>query len=173
MQDQGTRLFQQKEYEAAARLFHQAQAAYEADGQPDMAAEMQVNLGLIHRALGEHQQALDLMQAALRTFQSAADRRRVAMVMGNMGGVYAATGDREQAYNCYRQAADLFDELGEKKLHGETLVAIADLQVRDRKLMSGAATYEAGLSELDTLTPSQKILKGLIGIRNRFTGGKS
>lgn len=172
LQNQGIKLFQQKDYEAAARLFQQAQDAYETEHQPDMVAEMQVNIGLVHCVLGENQQALELMQRALSFFQEANDPIRAAKVLGNLGRVYAALGDKEQAYNSYRQAADIFDEQGEKKLYGETLVAMGDLQVRDGKLMVGAATYEAGLEQLDDLSASQKVLKGLLGIRNRLTGGK-
>lgn len=171
LQAQGVKLFGQKEYEAAARVFSQALEQYQAEGQSSLAAEMQVNLGLVHRALGEQQQALDAMQEALHTFESAGDRLHTAMTLGNIGGVYAALGDKEQAYNCYRNAADLFDELGEKKLHGETLVAMASLQMRDGKISASAATYEVGLSELGELSTSQKMLKGLIGIRNKLTGG--
>jgi tetratricopeptide (TPR) repeat protein len=170
LQDQGVKLYLQQDYEAAARVFQQAREAYEAEGQLDMAAEMQTNSGLVHRALGEHQQALDVMQAALHVFQERGDALRAAQVMGNLGGVYIELGDREQAYNCYRQAADAFEELGEKKLYGETMIAMAKLQVRDGKIWDGAATYEVGLEQLDTLTPSQRILKNLIGIRNRLTG---
>jgi len=171
LQEQGVKLFGQKEYEAAARTFSQAMQQYEADGNKPLAAEMQVNLGLVHRALGEHQQALDVMQEALHTFQSSDDKLHTAMTLGNIGGVYSALGDKEQAYNCYRNAADLFDELGEKKLHGETMVAMASMQVRDGKLSVGAATYEVGLSEIDDLTAGQKVLKGLIGVRKKFLGG--
>ncbi|MGQ9889899.1 MAG: tetratricopeptide repeat protein [Aggregatilineales bacterium] len=171
LQEKGIKLFQQKDYEAAARLFQQAQEVYEAEGRADMVAEMQTNIGLVHRALGENQQALDLMQAALRTFQDSGDTRRAAMVLGNMGGVYAALDDKEQAYQCYRQAADIFEALGEKKLYGETLIAMGDLQFRDGKVMAGAATYEVGLEQLDELSASQKIIKGLLGIRNRLMGG--
>ncbi len=170
-QAQGVKLFQQQDYEESARLFRQAEEAYEAEGQADMVAEMQVNLGLVHRALGENQQALDVMQQALHTFESLQDGRRTAMVLGNLGGVYAALGDREQAYNCYRQAADIFEELGEKKLYGETLVAMGDLQVREGKIMRGAATYEVGLENLDELSASQKVIKGLLGFRNKLGGG--
>jgi tetratricopeptide (TPR) repeat protein len=170
-QDEGVKLFQQKDYEAAARLFQQALEAYEADGDVVMVAEMQTNIGLVHRSLGENQQALDAMQNALRSFQDRGDARRSAMVLGNMGGVYAALGDREQAYNCYRQAADIFQEIGEKKLYGETLIAMGDLQVRDGKVMAGAATYEVGLENVDDLSASQKIIKGLLGVRNKLIGG--
>ncbi|MEP7293788.1 MAG: tetratricopeptide repeat protein [Chloroflexota bacterium] len=171
LQSQGVKLFGQKEYEEAARVFAQALEQYQADGQPSLAAEMQVNLGLVHRALGEHQQALDVMQEALHTFESSNDRLHTAMMLGNIGGVYSALGDKEQAYNCYRNAADLFQELGETKHHGETLVALASLQMRDGKISAGSSTYEVGLSELGDLTTSQKVLKGLLGIRNKLTGG--
>jgi tetratricopeptide (TPR) repeat protein len=170
-QKQGVKLFQQQDYEAAARIFQQAQEAYETEGKRDMVAEMQTNLGLVHRSLGENQQALETMQSALHTFQALGDARRSAMVLGNLGGVYAALSDREQAYNCYRQAADIFQELGEKKLYGETLIAMGDLQVRDGKVMAGAATYEVGLENIDDLSASQKIIKGLLGVRNKLTGG--
>jgi tetratricopeptide (TPR) repeat protein len=171
LQNQGIKLFQQKDYEAAARVFQQAQEAYQADQDSIMVAEMQTNIGLIHCILGENQQALDLMQSALMAFQEKQDGLRAAKALGNMGRVYAALSDREQAFNCYRQAADLFEELGEKKLYGETLIAMGDLQVKDGKLMAGAATYEVGLENLDNLNASQKMLKGLLGIRNKLTGG--
>ncbi|MDX1994460.1 MAG: tetratricopeptide repeat protein [bacterium] len=170
LQDQGIKLYEQQDYEAAARAFQQAQESYQAGGQGDMAAEMQANIGLVHRALGEHQLALDAMQAALRTFQERGDTLRTAQVLGNLGGVYLELGDREQAYNCYRQAADAFQELGEKKLYGETLIAMGRLQVREGKIWQGAATYEIGLEQLDKLSTTQKVLKSLINIKNRLGG---
>jgi tetratricopeptide (TPR) repeat protein len=171
-QDQGVKLFKQKEYEASAAAFGQARDAYNADGQRDMAAEMMTNIGLVQRALGENQQALDTMNNALTVFQEQGDVLRAAKVLGNMGGVYMALGDREQAYTAYRQAADVFQELGEKALHGETLLAMSQLQMKEGKINAAAATYEAGLSEIGELSASQKLLKGLIGVRNRLSGAK-
>ncbi len=173
LQEQGIKLYEQKDYEAAARVFQQAIEAYQEAGQMDMVAEMQTNIGLVHRALGEYQQALDMMQLALSTFQEQGDQLRVAQVTGNIGGVYIELNDKEQAYNCYRQAADTFQDLGEMRMYGETLIAMARLQVRDGKLWEGAATYEIGLDQLDHLTASQKILRSLIGVKNRLTGTKS
>ncbi|GAB4509613.1 MAG: hypothetical protein OHK0046_04930 [Anaerolineae bacterium] len=170
LQEKGIKLYQQKDYEAAARIFQQAQEAYLAENEPDMAAEMQTNIGLVHRALGEHQQALDIMQEALRTFQERGDSLRAAQVLGNLGGVYIELGDKEQAYNCYRQAADTFQDLGERKLYGETMIAMARMQMRDGKIWMGAATYEVGLENLDHLSASQRVLRSLFNIRNRLSG---
>ena len=111
------------------------------------------------------------MQEALHSFQSNEDKRRTAMVLGNIGGVYVALSDKEQAYNCYRQAADIFEDIGEKQLYGKTLIAMGDLQVRDGNVMRGAATYEVGLENLDQLSTSQKVIKGLLGFRNKLVGG--
>ncbi len=171
LQDQGIKQFRQRDYEAAGRTFQQALEAYEADGKQDMVAEMQTNIGLVHRSLGENQQALDVMQLALQAFQESDDKLRLAKVLGNMGGVYVALGDKEQAYNCYRQAADIFQDLGEKSLYGETLIAMGDLQMKDGKIMAGASTYEVGLDQLDSLNASQKVIKGLMGIRSKLMGG--
>ncbi len=172
LQAQGIKLFQRKDYEAAARVFHEAKAAYEAEGKPDLAAEMQVNIGLVHTSIGEHQQALDAMQAALPAFQEIEDQRRIAMVLGNMGRVYVALNDHEQAYTCYRTAADIFGALGEKQLYGETLRAIGALQLKEGKFGAGAATYQASLDDQDSLTPAQKVIRGLSGVVSRLTGGQ-
>lgn len=173
LQAQGTKLFRDKDFEEAARLFHQAKAAYEAEGKADLAAEMQVNIGLVHTSLGEHQQALEAMQAALPVFQQAPDQKRLAMVLGNLGRVYVALNDREQAHASYRAAADIFEALGEKALRAETMVAIGALQIKEGKLGAGAASYQAGLDELDQLNPSQRIIKGLSSVVTRLTGGSS
>jgi tetratricopeptide (TPR) repeat protein len=175
LQDQGVKLYNQQDYEAATKVFQQAKSAYEDQGDVAMAAEMQTNIGLVHRALGEHQQALDAMQAALHIFQEENEQLRAAQVLGNMGGVYMEIDDKEQAHTCYRQAADTFDDLGETKLYGETMLAIARLQFKDGKIWPAAATYEVGLENLDKLSFGQKVLKRLIGVRNRLSGaaGKS
>lgn len=167
LQDKGVAAYQKKNYEQAVQLFNQASQAYEAAGAKDKAVEMQVNIGLVHRALGENQQALDIMTAALPVFQEMGDSLRAAQVLGNMGGVYAALGDHEQAYTCYMQAADTFEELGEKKMHADTMIAMSTLQVKERKFMAGAQTYEEAFKNLDKLTPQQRVLRWAMRRRNQ------
>lgn len=167
LQDKGIAAYQKKNYEQAVQFFNQAQAAYEQAGTRDKAVEMQVNIGLVHRALGENQQALDIMTGALSVFQEMGDALRAAQVLGNMGGVYAALGDHEQAYNCYIQAADTFQELGEKKMHADTLIAISTLQVKERKFIAGADTYEEGMKGLEKLSPQQRVLRWAMRRRNQ------
>lgn len=161
LQAQGIKLYSQHDYEAAGRTFQEARDAYGEAGQDDMVAEMKVNIGLVHRALGENQQALELMQDALRTFQEMEDAKRSAQVLGNLGGVYLALHDKEQALNAYREAADIFLELDETQLYSETMMAMGGLQLRDGKVFMAAAMYRVGLESLEDLTPRQKIMKRL------------
>jgi len=159
LKEQGIALFQENDYEAAAKVFNEAQAAYEESDQPDMAAEMMVNIGLVHAKLEEPQQALELMGAALRKFEEIDDAFRAAQVMGNMGGVYEAIDERENAQRHYRQAADTFRDLGEEKLYSETLMAIGALQLRSGELFKGAATYQVALEQREDLNGRQRVLK--------------
>lgn len=173
LQEQGVKLFQQYDYEKAQQTFEQAREAYEAEGNEALAAEMKVNIGLVHRAMNQGQLALEMMQEALTTFRDSEDALRMAQTLGNMGSVYAKMDDKEQAYNCYRQAADIFDELDETDLYGQTMLAMGDLQFRDGKIMQSAATYQVGLQQMENLTATQKAIKGLSGLINRFNGGQT
>ena len=171
MKQQGVTLFDQHDYEAAARAFQQAKDAYAEAGDDDMVAEMKVNIGLVHRSLGEMQQALELMQEALRHFQDKNDDLRAAQVLGNMGGVYQALNDKEQAELSYRQAANIFAELDEDIMYSETLMAIGAMQVRDWKFFQGAATYQVALENRENLTGTQAIIKRLSTIIANLGGG--
>src|SRR5215475_6951561 len=173
LQDQGVKLFMQHEYEAAADVFKQAQAAYDAEGKKDLAAEMPVNLGLIDRALDNYDDAVKLMTEARQTFVDIKDRSREAQVIGNLGGVYLAQGNSEQAVTLYREAADTFRDLKDEERYGQTLLAIADVQMRSGKLNQAMMTYEIALDSIgkDNLNFRQKVLKGLLDVKNRIAGG--
>jgi tetratricopeptide (TPR) repeat protein len=171
LKEQGVMLFNQHDYEAAARTFQKAKDAYLEEDRMDMVAEMKVNIGLVHRSLGENQQALELMQEALRAFETQEDQIRIAQVLGNLGGVYQALNDKEQAEMSYRQAANIFKELGEEMMYSDTLMALGAMQVRDGKFFTGAATYQVALENREDLSGTQKIIKSLSNFINRLSGG--
>jgi tetratricopeptide (TPR) repeat protein len=171
LKEAGIQQYSQHEYEEAIRTFERAKDAYNTEGQEDMAAEMMVNIGLAHRALGEGQQALEVMQQALKIFQKLQDGLRSAQVLGNIGGAYAKIGDKEQAFNAYRQAADLFEELGDKEKYGQTLLAMGKLQLDDGKFLSGAATYQVALENIEKPTFQQRVIKNLGSTVDKILGG--
>jgi tetratricopeptide (TPR) repeat protein len=172
LQEQGVRLFDQHDYEAAARSFQEAKDGYAAEGKDDLVAEMKVNIGFVHSSLNEYQQALELMQEALRTFQEMGDKSRTAQVLGNLGSVYVSLNDKEQALSHYRQAADIFTELGDKERYSEILMAIGQMQIRDWKFFEGAAYYQLALQDKQNLTGTQKIIKRLSNLIASMSGAK-
>lgn len=171
LQEQGIELFMRHDYEAAADVFRLAQEAYLAEGKRDMAAEMQVNLGLVGRSLGNYDSAVELMNEARQIFAELQDKSREAQVIGNLGGVYMAQGNTEQAATLYREAADTFRDMGDGERYGQTLLAIADIQFKAGKLMQAAATYEIALDHISEPSFRQKLMKQIIGIKNKLVGG--
>lgn len=170
LKDQGIKQFQQRDYEQAVETFRAAHSAYRAAGQNDMAAEMQVNLGLALHSLDASGEALAEMSAARDFFQAQGDDHRLAQVLGNMARVYARLGNPEQALTNYREASALFIDAGDEENYGQTVLAIADLQLRSGHPTQAAATYEVGLDYIKNRNARQKLMKNLLGLRNRLTG---
>jgi tetratricopeptide (TPR) repeat protein len=171
LKEQGIRQFQEQDYEEAAETFRAAAAEYEDAGVADMVAEMQVNLGLALHMMGEHESALEQMNMAHQVFVQINDSSRIAQALGNMGRVHARMGNSEQAITNYREAATIFQELDDQDNYGQTILAIADLQLRSGQLMKAAATYEIGLDYVKNPNPRQKLMKGLLSLKNRIVGG--
>jgi len=170
LKDTGVHQFMQGDYEQAVETFRQATAAYEQAGQADMVAEMQVNLGLALHSIGKSEEALEQMKTAHTVFAGMGDKHRSAQALGNMARVYARLGNTEQAITNYREASAAFMDLGDEESYGQTVLAIADLQLRSGKLMQAAATYEVGLDYVKNPNARQKLMKKLLGVRNRFMG---
>lgn len=168
--EQGLVLFNQHDYEAARRAFEEAREEYTQAGLHDMAAEMKVNIGLVHRELGETQQALDLMTDALRTFEDQGDDLRMAQVHGNMGGVYRALGEQEKAESSYREAATLFEKLGENEMWSDTMLALGAMKLGSFKLVEGSIIYQLAIEERANLTFSQRVLNTVTGFILRMQG---
>ena len=170
LKERGVKLFMEQDYEQAVDVFREAIAAYEDEGAADMVAEMQVNLGLALHMMGEYEPALEQMNMAHAVFVQMNDAHRRAQVLGNMARVYARLGNSEQAITNYREASAIFIEQGDEENYGQTVLAIADLQLRGGQLMQAAATYEVGLDYIEHPNARQKIMKSLLGLRNRITG---
>lgn len=171
LKDRGVAEYLRGDYELAVETFRAAAAQYGDDGVADMVAEMQVNLGLALHSLDQHDAALEQMTQAHAVFAQMKDAHRTAQALGNMARVYAGQGNSEQAITNYREAAAIFNELGDEENYGQTVLAIADLQLRGGQVMKAAATYEVGLEHVKNLNARQKLMKKLLGLRNRLGGG--
>ncbi len=172
LQSKGTRLFEKGKYQEAAGVFTEAIEAYRTEGNGQMAAEMQVNVGMCKRELEQYEDALKEMQTSLAYFEEHGPQIRKAQTMGNMALAYAKLGDTEQAQTMYREAGAIFRELGEDEQYGETILALADMYFRAGDLMLAVSTFEVGLEYVKNLNHRQKMIKQLGMLKARLTGEK-
>lgn len=170
LQSKGIRLFEGGKYDEAATIFAEAIQAYQSENKPELSAEMQVNLGLTKRELGDFEGAVEDMQAGLAYFRESGIRLREAQALGNMALVYTKAGDHEQAQTMYREAAAIFRELGEDQFYGETILALGDMLFRAGKLQEALAIFEVGLEHIRNKNHRQKVMKQLLILKNRIIG---
>jgi tetratricopeptide (TPR) repeat protein len=170
LQIKGIRLFESGKYAEAAETFASAVAAYQAEGNTQLAAEMRVNLGLAQRELGDFKTAVAEMQTGLAHFRAAGDRLHEAQTLGNMALAYSKAEDHEQAQTLYRDAARIFREIGQDDYYGETILALGDMQFRAGKLLEALATFEVGLDYVRNKNQRQKLMKQLLLLKNRISG---
>jgi tetratricopeptide (TPR) repeat protein len=173
LRDKGIELFHQYDYESAARTFQQAREAYAEAGRNDMVAEMKVNIGLVHRSLGETQQALEMMKEALNMFRDTGDELREAQVLGNIGGVYSALGETEQAELSYRRAAGIFRDNDRHEMYADTMMALGTMLFKQGQFSNAAVAYQVALERKENPKGTQKILKMLVNLVNKIIGNPS
>ncbi|MBI5930292.1 MAG: tetratricopeptide repeat protein [Chloroflexi bacterium] len=172
LQIKGTRIFEKGNYQEAIGIFTEAMEAYRSENNGQMAAEMQVNIGMCKRELEQYEDAIKEMQVSLAYFDEHGPQVRKAQTMGNMALAYAKLGDTEQAQTMYREAGAIFRELNEDEQYGETVLALADMYFRAGDMMLAAATYEVGLDYIKNLNQRQKMMRQLGMLRARLTGEK-
>ncbi len=170
LMEQGIKLFQDGLLDEALVAFQKAKEKYEEEGDMAMVGEMQNNLGVVYRTLGRNDQAIEAFNAAGEIFEEMEDANRSAQVLGNLGGLYANSGQIDEAMQCYREAIDTFRDLGDEERYSQTLMALGELQFRSGLRVEGMTTYEMGVQGIENPSMTQRVIKGLIGLRRRLTG---
>ncbi|HHH41039.1 MAG TPA: tetratricopeptide repeat protein, partial [Chloroflexi bacterium] len=69
---------------------------------------------------------------------------------------------------CLRQAAHIFQELGDRQRAGETLCALGVFYFKRGRRQEALAAYEAGVLLLEHPTGPQKTLRRLLKLRRRL-----
>ena len=128
-------------------LFEQAAAAYRADGERALSAEMLNNLGVVYRAQKNYPAALTTIECALAEFRALADKPRAALALGNRGSVLLETGPLDRAAAALIESLDLLDPQTDKAARSEILRVLGEVRLKQGKLVEGLADYDAGLRE--------------------------
>lgn len=156
------KVYQEGDFENAARLFGEAASAFSAQENALEAAEMKNNQSV---ASLMDQNALAAFEAAHGTavvFSAAGDFRRAGMALSNEATALEALRRSDEAMVIYREAAVELEKAAEDQLRASVMQAVAGIQLRKGKIFEALLSMRIGLMDVKQPTLKQKILRGLL-----------
>jgi tetratricopeptide (TPR) repeat protein len=160
--------YEQGDFIKAAQLFRFVQEGYESVGDQLNAAEMANNQSVALLRAGEAEVALEVLAGKGEVFAEAGDIRRQAMTLGNRAAAQEALKKWEDARINYRQASDLFVQIGEGENYTATMQALSALELRTQHPMDAMVTMQAALNKSPRPDLKQRLLKKLLKIPFRL-----
>jgi tetratricopeptide (TPR) repeat protein len=159
------KVYQEGDFENAARLFGEAASAFQAENNALDAAEMKNNQSVAFLQSGDAQASFDAAHGTAEIFLAAGDIRRTGMARSNEATALEKSGRLDEAIQIYRLAADDLEKSGEDQLRATVMMAVAGIQLRKWKIMEALLSMYVGLSGVKQPTLKQKILLRLLKLR--------
>jgi tetratricopeptide (TPR) repeat protein len=160
-----TKVYQEGDFENAARLFGEAAVAFQAENNALDAAEMKNNQSVALLQSGDAQASFDAAHGTAEIFLAAGDFRRTGMARSNEATALETSGRLDEAVEIYRMAADDLEKAGEDQLRATVMMAVAGIKLRKWKIMEALLSMYVGLSGVKQPTLKQKIMLGLLKLR--------
>ena len=158
-------VYQEGDFESAARLYGEAASAFQALGNPLDAAEMHNNQSVAFLQAGNAQAAFEIAAGTAEVFAAAKDTRRQGIALANEATPLQSLGRLDQAIEKYLQSAEAFKQAGEDQLHASVMQAVAWIHLRQGKIFLALSDIRVGLADVKNPTFTQKIMKGLLRLR--------
>ena len=156
------KVYQDGDFENAARLYGEAASAFQAQGNVLDAAEMKNNQSVAFLQSGNAQASYDAALGTPEIFSAVGDFRREGMAYGNQATALVSLKRLDEAANLYRLAADVLEKAGEDQMRASVMQAVAGIQLRKGKIMEALLSMQIGLAGVKQPTLKQKILRGLL-----------
>ena len=168
LEAKGFQLYKSRRYGEAAETFQLAVEEYLLDGRPLKAAEMKNNLCVALLQDKQPQEALEAVSGTEDLFAEAGDQHKLAVALSNQGTALKELKDREPAVGKFRQAAEIFQELGQMDNYLQVMQSISSLELGSGNPLGAAAAMRAGLENVEKLTIRQRVLKTLLKIPGKI-----
>jgi tetratricopeptide (TPR) repeat protein len=162
--------YQEGRLEDGIEGFKAACQAYHAQGDEGKTAEMANNLSVALLQAKRPQEALKALEGTTEVFLRLGDKHRAAQAFGNHGAALEACGDIADAEVAYRQAADLFSNLGDVENRDYTLQALSRLQLRLGKPLEAITTMQTSLETKQRPGMRDRLLRRLLRLPYRLLG---
>jgi tetratricopeptide (TPR) repeat protein len=158
-------VYQEGDFESAARLYGEAASAFQALGNALDAAEMMNNQSVAFLQAGDAQAALEAASGTAPVFSAAKDARREGIAWANEATPLQSLGRPDQAVEKYLQSAEAFKRAGEDQLYATVMQAVAGIHLRQGKIFQALSDLRVGLADLKTPSFTQRIIKALLRLR--------
>ncbi|MBA4380138.1 MAG: hypothetical protein C0393_05590, partial [Anaerolinea sp.] len=145
LEKEGKSAYARADYPSAAKAFAEAAAAYSAQDEPLMAAEMKNNQSVALLQSRQARAALEAVTGTEAVFAAAGDNRRQGMALANQAAALEALRRRDEAFAAYQTSAEILEKAGEADLRAEVLRALARLQARSGKMTEAVISMQSGL----------------------------
>jgi tetratricopeptide (TPR) repeat protein len=148
--------------EEALSNFTAAKHGYEIQINQAKIAEMANSLCVVHLQMNQPEDALQSVKETPAIFIHIGDQERAAMAYGNLASALEACGQLDKAEETYKQAADIFERLGDVDNRALTLQSLSQLQLRRGHSLEAASSMQAGLRGKTHHSLKESILQRLL-----------
>jgi tetratricopeptide (TPR) repeat protein len=159
------KVYQEGDFENAARLFGEAASAFQVENNALEAAEMKNNQSVACLQSGDAEASFEAAHGTAEVFLAAGDFRRTGMARSNEATALESSGRLDEAAQIYRQAADELEKAGEDQLRADVMMAVAGIKLRKWKIMEALLAMHIGLSGVKQPTLKQKILLSMLKLK--------
>jgi predicted ATPase/DNA-binding CsgD family transcriptional regulator/DNA-binding XRE family transcriptional regulator len=115
---------------------------FESHGDIERAALAATVLGSAHRYLGEHAEAREFFERAMRHRAALGDRRGVSIAVNNLALLALDDGDLPRARDLFEQALLSKRQLGDPRSVAIGLINLSDVLIRTRRLAAAARSLQ-------------------------------
>jgi tetratricopeptide (TPR) repeat protein len=166
LESQGLEAFREGQIEEALGFLQTAEESYRLAGNAIKAAEMASNLAVIYLQVDRPDESLRALSGVPELFQQHDDQPRLARAFGNMGAALEATGQDAEAEQAYKQAAEVFTQIGDQENLTHTMASLSKLQLRSGNPIDALASMQRGVEGRRSL--KDRVLSKLLSLPFRF-----
>jgi tetratricopeptide (TPR) repeat protein len=165
-------LYRQGQADEAIEAFTALQDIYQSNGDQVKADEMANNSAVALLELNQAEEAIELVKDTPERFLNANQPVLAAQAYGNMGAALAAADRVEDAEQAYRLSLKLFQDHGHDEGMAFVGQALSQLQLKQGRALEALASMEASLEGQKKPGLRQRILRKLLKLPFRLTGGR-
>lgn len=170
---QAKQAYDQKDYQGAARLFHQAAEAYQAQGDMLSAAEMLNNCCVAHLQAENYREALDCVLGTDEVFAHAGDLRRQALALGNRAAALEGLKRFAEAEESYRRSGELLRQVEDHDNYAVVMQSLSRVQLRQGHQLEALASMQAGVNNMKKPSLSQRLIRKILRLPIDYLTNKS